>query len=125
MPVTIKRITVPESTEDAPENIRVRDRRPNPTGPAAKELMATAAPTRKQIKAAFDEFTRPMNRMSYYLDYARWWGVCQRHSMLYRTMDKEDGKAAKGLTKQLWDAYALAMRDGVFERRWGDEPKHV
>ena len=121
MPVTIARKPAPV-VDAAPENVRVRDRRPDPVGPAGKRLMAAAKPSKKEIREAFDEFVPFLNRMAYYTDYSSWWGICQRHGLVLKAAEKEDGKTAKGTIRQLWQEYVRLMKEGVFERRWGHEP---
>ena len=101
---------------------RVRDRRPDPMGPAARELLAAKKPTKHQMMAAYRELLPPINLTPYYTQ--DWGPLHKRHSMLFSAVEAEDGKAAKGLTKQLWDAYKQIMKNGEWQDRWGaEEPR--
>lgn len=127
MPVKLNIVrTAPPPQIEAPLGLKMRDTRPDPMGPASRALLAAQVADRKAIKAAFDEFLTPLNRMAYYLDYARWYGVAQRHLGLLAMSDKADKVSINdvhGLVKQLWTVYTQTMKTGVFDKRWGDEPK--
>lgn len=104
-----------------PADIRMRDRRKDPVGPASKRLKQMPVPAQKDVRAAYDELLRPVNRMSYYMDYSSWWGVQSRHSALLQLGEKELAKAGHWV-EQLWAKYVAVMKSSKFEKRWGREP---
>lgn len=91
-------------------------------GPVSRRIMAGGEITTKDVKDALEELRPCANRMSYYMEYASWWAANQRSIAARDAAEKKDFKTARGILKQLWKLYVDTMANGVFDRRWGDEP---
>lgn len=102
-----------------------RDRRADPLEDKynCQKLLTMATPTKETMMAAWNEMLPMVNLVPYYTE--DWSPVFKRHGAMLDAIFAGKAKDAKGLMKQVVEAYKKIMKTGAWQPGpWGEiEPK--
>jgi hypothetical protein len=88
-----------------------------------QKLATMATPTKETMKLAWDEMRPLVNLVPYYTE--DWGPILSRHRAMLEAIEAGKAKDAKGLMKQIVEAYKKVMKTGKWQPGpWGkEEPK--